>query len=192
MDLHQPAVLIFAAEGHLEALTRVGSTAVEIARSLADSERKRRAAFATRLARSADAYIVRRDCETAAGSNANYGRTIIAGYPWFTDWGRDTFIARARPVSGRQTVARRGARFSATGLTRSRRACFPTASRIRRVRRNTIRSTRRCGTSSRSVTSSSAARPMGPLPRRISPKNLRGRSSHSHRLLSRNSLRHPL
>ena len=21
------------------------------------------------------------------------GRTIIAGYPWFTDWGRDTFIA---------------------------------------------------------------------------------------------------
>ena len=21
------------------------------------------------------------------------GKTIIAGYPWFTDWGRDTFIA---------------------------------------------------------------------------------------------------
>src|SRR5262249_1987226 len=21
------------------------------------------------------------------------GRTIVAGYPWFTDWGRDTFIA---------------------------------------------------------------------------------------------------
>jgi predicted glycogen debranching enzyme len=93
MDLHQPAVLIFAGEGHVEALTRLGTTAVEIARSLADSERKRRAAFATRLARSADAYIVRRDCKTAAGRNANYGRTIIAGYPWFTDWGRDTFIA---------------------------------------------------------------------------------------------------
>ena len=32
---------------------------------------------------SADAYLVRRGA----------GRTIIAGYPWFTDWGRDTFIA---------------------------------------------------------------------------------------------------
>jgi len=21
------------------------------------------------------------------------GKTLIAGYPWFTDWGRDTFIA---------------------------------------------------------------------------------------------------
>ena len=21
------------------------------------------------------------------------GRTIVAGYPWFTDWGRDTFVA---------------------------------------------------------------------------------------------------
>src|SRR6185436_758129 len=33
--------------------------------------------------RAADAYLVRRGA----------GRTIIAGYPWFTDWGRDTFIA---------------------------------------------------------------------------------------------------
>ncbi|HEY9506827.1 MAG TPA: amylo-alpha-1,6-glucosidase, partial [Gemmatimonadales bacterium] len=30
-----------------------------------------------------DAYLVRR----------GDGKTIIAGYPWFTDWGRDTFIA---------------------------------------------------------------------------------------------------
>ncbi len=35
------------------------------------------------LKRAADAYIVRRGA----------GKTIIAGYPWFTDWGRDTFIA---------------------------------------------------------------------------------------------------
>ncbi len=46
-------------------------------------ERHRRAAFSSRLERSADAYLVRR------GS----GRTVVAGYPWFTDWGRDTFIA---------------------------------------------------------------------------------------------------
>lgn len=37
----------------------------------------------SRLLRSASAYIVKR----------GGGKTIIAGYPWFTDWGRDTFIA---------------------------------------------------------------------------------------------------
>jgi predicted glycogen debranching enzyme len=47
------------------------------------AERRRRTAFASPLHRAADAYVVRR----------GRGRTIIAGYPWFTDWGRDTFIA---------------------------------------------------------------------------------------------------
>src|SRR6185295_15400676 len=37
----------------------------------------------SRLHAAADAYIV----------NGRNGRTIIAGYPWFADWGRDTFIA---------------------------------------------------------------------------------------------------
>jgi predicted glycogen debranching enzyme len=46
-------------------------------------EAARRRAFTSRLHRAADAYIVSR------GS----GQTIVAGYPWFTDWGRDTFIA---------------------------------------------------------------------------------------------------
>ena len=40
-------------------------------------------AFASPTHRAADAYVVRR----------GRGRTITAGYPWFTDWGRDTFIA---------------------------------------------------------------------------------------------------
>jgi predicted glycogen debranching enzyme len=35
------------------------------------------------LDRAAESYIVRR----------GHGHTIIAGFPWFTDWGRDTFIA---------------------------------------------------------------------------------------------------
>jgi predicted glycogen debranching enzyme len=39
------------------------------------------------LARAADDFIVRRD---VAGRTLS---TIIAGYPWFADWGRDTFIA---------------------------------------------------------------------------------------------------
>src|SRR5439155_6260609 len=46
-------------------------------------EAARRARFPTRLARAADAYLAHR----------GEGKTIIAGYPWFTDWGRDTFIA---------------------------------------------------------------------------------------------------
>jgi len=47
------------------------------------AEESRRAAFPDRLRRSADAYLVKRD----------KGFTLLAGYPWFTDWGRDTFIA---------------------------------------------------------------------------------------------------
>lgn len=46
-------------------------------------EQARRRAFSSPLHRAADAYIVRR----------RSGATIVAGYPWFTDWGRDTFIA---------------------------------------------------------------------------------------------------
>ncbi|MFY9551688.1 MAG: amylo-alpha-1,6-glucosidase, partial [Thermoanaerobaculia bacterium] len=51
--------------------------------ALRSAERSRRAGFPGRLERSADAYIVRRGA----------GQTVVAGYPWFTDWGRDTFIA---------------------------------------------------------------------------------------------------
>jgi predicted glycogen debranching enzyme len=47
------------------------------------AERQRRQRFSSRLQRAADAYVVRR----------GEGKTIVAGYPWFTDWGRDTFIA---------------------------------------------------------------------------------------------------
>ena len=36
-----------------------------------------------RLDRAAETYFVRR----------GHGHTVIAGYPWFTDWGRDTFVA---------------------------------------------------------------------------------------------------
>jgi predicted glycogen debranching enzyme len=46
-------------------------------------ERERRARLGSRLERAADAYLVRR----------GEGKTIVAGYPWFTDWGRDTFIS---------------------------------------------------------------------------------------------------
>ena len=74
-----PAVLMFSAEGHapdhesIETLFALFKTGEQI----------RRKNFATPLDRAADAYIVKR----------GEGKTIIAGYPWFGDWGRDTFIA---------------------------------------------------------------------------------------------------
>jgi predicted glycogen debranching enzyme len=46
-----------------------------------ESSRRRQLSTPERLA--ADAYIVKR----------GNGRTIIAGYPWFGDWGRDAFIS---------------------------------------------------------------------------------------------------
>ncbi len=52
-------------------------------KSLRVSEKARRARFASPLHRAADGYLVKR----------GEGMTIVAGYPWFTDWGRDTFIA---------------------------------------------------------------------------------------------------
>ncbi|MCE5324791.1 MAG: amylo-alpha-1,6-glucosidase [Planctomycetaceae bacterium] len=41
-----------------------------------------------RLAAAAEAYIVRRDLPDGTPSS-----TIVAGYHWFADWGRDTFIS---------------------------------------------------------------------------------------------------
>jgi predicted glycogen debranching enzyme len=67
-----------------EAADRIGDrTAAAAAEQWRTEERTRRERFATPLHRAADAYLVRR----------GRGMTIIAGYPWFTDWGRDTFIA---------------------------------------------------------------------------------------------------
>jgi predicted glycogen debranching enzyme len=76
------AVLLLAVEGSEDAAERARTVGPR-AWGLRAAERRRRAAFASRLERSADAYIVAR----------GDGRTIVAGYPWFTDWGRDTFIA---------------------------------------------------------------------------------------------------
>jgi predicted glycogen debranching enzyme len=69
-----------AADDHASLTADAVVTLVAEART---GERRRREAFPTLLDRSADAYLVRRGA----------GQTIVAGYPWFTDWGRDTFIA---------------------------------------------------------------------------------------------------
>jgi predicted glycogen debranching enzyme len=69
------------------------SLAAERARQqelLAQARLPRRApAWIDRLTLAADQFIVeRRD-----RSGATLGKTVIAGYPWFSDWGRDTMIA---------------------------------------------------------------------------------------------------
>ncbi len=77
------AVWILSAErqpGH-ERLS--GAEPGELFHTLRSAEKIRRGAFPDRLSRAGDQYLVQRGA----------GKSIIAGYPWFTDWGRDTFIA---------------------------------------------------------------------------------------------------
>jgi len=86
-DLASPGTLTFdLAEGDaiivLRADDRIDDDAQVRAKQIRSVETARRAPLSS-LDRAADAYVVRR------GS----GHTILAGFPWFTDWGRDTFIA---------------------------------------------------------------------------------------------------
>jgi predicted glycogen debranching enzyme len=82
-DLQQGiASLIYFAEGFGD-IGREQDDIAEIAEKLRAQELQRRAAFSSSLVAAAESYLVKR------GS----GKTIIAGYPWFGDWGRDTFIS---------------------------------------------------------------------------------------------------
>jgi predicted glycogen debranching enzyme len=85
-SLDRRAVLAFGAgsgAGTAAALPLLNTSPERCWESVEASERRRRAAFSSSLHRAADDYIVARGA----------GKTIIAGYPWFSDWGRDTFIA---------------------------------------------------------------------------------------------------
>jgi len=85
-SLDRRAVLAFGAgsgAGTTAALPLLNTSPERCWESVETSERRRRAAFPSSLHRAADDYIVAR----------GGGKTIIAGYPWFSDWGRDTFIA---------------------------------------------------------------------------------------------------
>lgn len=81
---HSEAALIFTVEGQdASVFSRIDTSAPKYLQTLRATERQRRQRSPSRLHRAADAYLVRR----------GEGKTIVAGYPWFTDWGRDTFIA---------------------------------------------------------------------------------------------------
>lgn len=77
------AVMILSAGDALETDCATSESVIRRFTTLRQRERARRAAFRSPLHKAADAYIVRRGA----------GKSIIAGYPWFADWGRDTFIA---------------------------------------------------------------------------------------------------
>ncbi len=82
-----PALLGFACDG----------AALDGIAGAFGAEQARRRTFASPAHRAADAYLVAR----------GDGRTVIAGYPWFTDWGRDTFISlRGFIAAGRLEAAR--------------------------------------------------------------------------------------
>ncbi|RKP44220.1 amylo-alpha-1,6-glucosidase [Pararobbsia silviterrae] len=87
-DLASPGTLTFDLHARdavvvLRAGAPADLDALAHANALARLERTRREAFDAPLERASDAYLVRRAA----------GKTLVAGFPWFTDWGRDTFIA---------------------------------------------------------------------------------------------------
>lgn len=92
-DLFQPFVMSFDLATSACVIISTENDTSQNADELESRELARRAAlietagvedeFAMRLVLAADQFIVRR----------GDGHTVIAGYPWFTDWGRDTMIA---------------------------------------------------------------------------------------------------
>ena len=77
------ALLVFAADDSLFDRWKPAQPIRDFFAANEESERRRRSAFSTALHRSADCYLVR-------GARR---ASIIAGYPWFADWGRDTFVS---------------------------------------------------------------------------------------------------
>lgn len=82
-DLASPGTFTFDLGGQPFASLAFGTGTAPSIEECRRAESARRAAFPDTLRRSGDAYIVR----------GLRGTTILAGYPWFTDWGRDTFIS---------------------------------------------------------------------------------------------------
>jgi Glycogen debranching enzyme len=92
------AVWIVAAEAQAEVPPALPIDGEEYVTLLRKAEQQRRCVFSTPLHLAADAYVVCTDQRRVIDRSEVHrekksGKTIIAGYPWFTDWGRDTFIA---------------------------------------------------------------------------------------------------
>ena len=83
LETESEAIMLLGAKCRVSSqVNSTGMAAKQVFDKIHDLELQRRGRL-SRLDRSAQQYIVDR----------KGGKTIIAGYPWFTDWGRDTFIA---------------------------------------------------------------------------------------------------
>lgn len=87
-DLSSPGRFVFDLEQGCAVLVFSSSVLADAdaerhAEKLAEIERRRRDGAANPLVAAAACYIV----------DGSRGKTVVAGSPWFTDWGRDTFIA---------------------------------------------------------------------------------------------------
>lgn len=122
-DLWTPGILRLVIEPDVEVALVVSTQSPEgrDGRQLVENERNRRYAMLERLPRrdliterlalAADQFLVRR---------AEAGCTVIAGYPWFGDWGRDTLISLPglALATGRSAEAREVLRSLAARLDR--------------------------------------------------------------------------
>lgn len=80
--------LTVEADEPLDGALALAQTHQRDALRLAGAGAEAASSFVQRLVLGADAFLVRRDVDGAPD-----GETVIAGYPWFNDWGRDTMIA---------------------------------------------------------------------------------------------------
>jgi predicted glycogen debranching enzyme len=95
-DLYQPFVLRYRLDKPAIAIVGLEGIAAEDASKLETSETARREELIAIAGISADESPAVRQLVMAADQfivKRGKGRTIIAGYPWFSDWGRDTMIA---------------------------------------------------------------------------------------------------
>ncbi len=83
LSLEKPLYIIFSSDPEMGDAFRKPEDFATLAEALWNSELKRRSLHRGARDFAADSYIVRRENDLS----------IIAGYPWFTEWARDSFIA---------------------------------------------------------------------------------------------------
>lgn len=99
----------FEAEGHLDIVASVEPHDADEVPEVEARERNRRERFVERAVGGELLKVLWRATDAFVSLRSSTGtRTVIAGYPWFTDWGRDALIALPglTLVTGRFALAR--------------------------------------------------------------------------------------